>query len=267
MQDALVQSEKLASVGQLAAGMAHEINNPLGGILQSVQVIQRRLAPDNQANLEAAQKNGCTLEAVRGYLADRKILEMIDNIDGSGKKAARIVSSLLDFSRKSVEYKTPEDVVRIMNDVVELVCSHNLHRGESHCREVEIVKDYRDETILVLGSRSELEHVLAHIMKNALQAMRTKTYEGDHPRLVLRAFTRDGSAFLEIEDNGPGMDAMVRKHVFEPFFTTKSPGEGTGLGLSVSYYIITQHHEGGMAVESTPGEGTTFIVRIPLCPQ
>lgn len=264
MQDVLVQSEKLASVGQLAAGMAHEINNPLGGILQSVQVIQRRLEPQRQPNLDAAREVGCDVDAVRAYLAQRRILEMLENIESAGRKAAKVVAHLLEFSRKSSESRAREDLVRIMDEAM-AACSRQ--GGGDLLREVEIVKDYRDGALPVLGSRGELEQVLVSIIKNAAQAMRGKNYGEGRPRLTLRAFEREGSAFLEIEDNGPGMDAAVRKHVFDPFFTTKRPGEGTGLGLSVAYYIVTHNHEGGMAVESTPGEGTTFTVRIPLSPQ
>ena len=267
MQDALLQSEKLASVGQLAAGMAHEINNPLSGILQSVQVIQRKLDPQRQPNLDAARETGCDLESVRAYLAQRRILEMLENIDGSGRKAAKVVAHLLEFSRKSSENKSREDLIRIMDDAVEVCGAWSRKGGGDFLRDVEIVKDYRGGALPVLGSRLELEQVLVIIMKNAAQAMQGKAYGEGRPRLILRAFERDGSAFLEIEDNGPGMDAAVRKHVFDPFFTTKRPGEGTGLGLSVAYYIVTNNHEGGMAVESTPGEGTTFTVRIPLSPQ
>ncbi|MFP5222621.1 MAG: two-component system sensor histidine kinase NtrB [Acidobacteriota bacterium] len=266
MQDALVQSEKLASVGQLAAGMAHEINNPLGGILQSVQVIQRRLDPQRQPNRDAALETGCDLSSVREYLTQRRILEMLDNIDSSGRKAAQIVANLLEFSRKSSEHRRREDLLRIMDDAVDACGAWCRQNGGDMQRDVEIVKDYRGEALVVLGSKLELEQVLVSIMKNAVQAMRGKTYAQGRPRLTLRAFKRDGSAFLEIEDNGPGMDMAVRKHVFDPFFTTKRPGEGTGLGLSVAYYIIT-NHEGGMAVESTPGVGTTFTVRIPLSQQ
>jgi len=267
MQDALVQSEKLASVGQLAAGMAHEINNPLGGILQSVQVIQRRLDPQRQPNLDAAREVGCGIDSVRAYLAQRRILEMLDNIDGAGRKAAKVVAHLLEFSRKSSENRTREDLIRIMDDAVAVCGVWSVQGGGDLLRDVEIVKDYRNSALPVLGSRGELEQVLVIIIKNAAQAMQGKSYGERRPRLTLRAFEREGSAFLEIEDNGPGMDAAVRKHVFDPFFTTKRPGEGTGLGLSVAYYIVTNNHEGGMAVESTPGEGTTFTVRIPLSPQ
>lgn len=268
MEEALIQSEKLASVGQLAAGMAHEINNPLGGILQSVQVIRRRLDPALQPNLEAARTNGCTLDAIQGYLEERRILEMLDNIDGAGRKAAGVISIMLEFSRKSSEYMTQEDVVSLLNNAVELSGKHFPQSGELSFSNVEVVKDYQDDAIFVSCSRTELEQVLVNIMKNAVQAMHAKEYaNGEKPRLALRAFQRDGSAFLEIGDNGPGMDAAVRKHVFDPFFTTKSPGEGTGLGLSVSYYIVTHNHGGSIEVESTPGVGTTFTVRIPLSPQ
>lgn len=264
MQEALVQSEKLASVGQLAAGMAHEINNPLGGVLQSIQVIQRRLDFARQANLDAADRVGCSLNMIRAYLEDRNIMDMLDNINQSGKRAAKIVSTMLEFSRKSTEYKTQEDMLKILDDALELSGKYFRQDGEHAFKNVEIVKEYREDSILVFGSKTELEQVLVNIMKNAIQAMYGKSYGEDRPRLVLRAFQRDGNAFIEIEDNGPGMDAAVKNHIFDPFYTTKQPGQGTGLGLSVSYYIITHNHMGSIEVDSTPGKGTTFTIRVPL---
>ncbi len=110
----------------------------------------------------------------------------------------------------------------------------------------------------------EISQVVLNLLKNAAQAMGGRRGRDEAPRIILRT-RRDGDmARIEVEDNGPGMDETIRERIFEPFFTTKGPGAGTGLGLSVSYFIITENHGGELTVESLPGHGTTFIIRLPL---
>jgi signal transduction histidine kinase len=111
---------------------------------------------------------------------------------------------------------------------------------------------------------TEIEQVMLNLLKNAAQAMAEKVSGGMHPRITLRLRHDGDTARIEVEDNGPGMDEKHRKRVFEPFFTTKEVGTGTGLGLSVSYFIVTSNHKGRMAVESEPGRGARFIIELPL---
>ncbi|MCP5047672.1 MAG: hypothetical protein GY940_10905 [bacterium] len=122
---------------------------------------------------------------------------------------------------------------------------------------------------------TKIQQVLLNLLKNGAEAMNEKltnersTGSGefhDNPRFILRVAPENNMARIEVEDNGPGMDETIRKRIFEPFFTTKDVGRGTGLGLSVSYFIITENHGGTMTVESSPGKGATFIIRVPFKP-
>jgi signal transduction histidine kinase len=129
--------------------------------------------------------------------------------------------------------------------------------------QVEIVRDFDPQLEWVVCDQTEIEQVFLNLIKNAAQAMG----QGNNPlphRIILRTRKEADYARIEVEDNGPGMDEQTRRRVFEPFFTTKAVGLGTGLGLSVSYFMITEQHKGMIDVTSSPGEGTCFTVRLPL---
>ncbi|KAF0235041.1 MAG: PAS/PAC sensor signal transduction histidine [Desulfovibrionaceae bacterium] len=270
VEEVMVQTEKMMSVGGLAAGMAHEINNPLGGILQSVQIIKRRLSPDIPRNDEAAGELGLKLADVLRYLESREIPTFVDAIQDSGVRAAHIVSNMLEFSRFSESKRTPANLAGVLDKAVELASNDYDLKKRFDFRRVKIVREYDQNLPEVRCSRTELEQVIFNLVKNAAQAMAGVGATGsdeaapDAPHITLR-LTREGDfARIEVEDNGPGMSEEVRRRVFEPFYTTKPPGDGTGLGLSVSYFIITSNHKGTIEVESHPGRGTKFIIRLPL---
>jgi signal transduction histidine kinase len=130
-------------------------------------------------------------------------------------------------------------------------------------RQIEIIRDYDPTAGTVPCDRTEIEQVFLNVIKNATQAMADAAKAPPH-RITLRTRHEAQRVCVEIEDNGPGMDARTCKRVFEPFFTTKPVGIGTGLGLSVSYFIVTEHHGGTIAVSSTPGQGTCFVICLPL---
>jgi signal transduction histidine kinase/sensor domain CHASE-containing protein len=262
MEEVVLQTEKMLSVGGLAAGMAHEINNPLGGILQSVQIIKRRLEPGLPANEHAAGATGCPLDTVNAYLNERGIPSFLEAIQESGSRAARIVSNILEFSRRSESKMAPCDLPELMEKALELASS-DYDLGRKHdLRLIEVVREFDPSLPPVRCTRTEIEQVALNLIRNAAQALAGRP----SPRITLRLAPEGDHARLEVEDNGPGMAEGVRKRAFEPFFTTKPPGLGTGLGLSVSYFIITQNHGGTMRVESEPGKGARFIARIPMSP-
>jgi len=271
VEEVMVQTEKMMSVGGLAAGMAHEINNPLGGILQSVQIIKRRLSPDIPRNDEAAGELGLKLADVLRYLESREIPTFVDAIQDSGVRAAHIVSNMLEFSRFSESKRTPAHLDGVLDKAVELASNDYDLKKRFDFRRVRIVREFDPELPQVRCTRTELEQVIFNLVKNAAQAMAgvgaaaTDGEAGPDTPLITLRLARDGDfARIEVEDNGPGMNEEVRKRVFEPFYTTKPPGEGTGLGLSVSYFIITSNHKGTIEVDSHPGRGTRFIIRLPL---
>ncbi len=263
MEELMVQSEKMLSVGGLAAGMAHEINNPLGAILHNVQNIRRRLSPDLAKNLEAAEQVGVGLEAVNGYLRAREVPTLLDGIQQAGSRAAKIVSHMLSFSRLSNRQLAPCHLPVLIDQAVEIAGNDfDLAEGFDF-KSIAIVRDFDPRLGPVPATANELEQVLLNLLKNAAQAIhqREDDVEG---RIQLRTRLNPPWAEIQVEDNGGGMPENVRKRIFEPFFTTKEVGQGTGLGLSVSYFIVTNNHKGQMEVHSKPGHGTCFTLRLPL---
>ncbi|GAB6035599.1 hypothetical protein JCM15519_01580 [Fundidesulfovibrio butyratiphilus] len=262
MEEICIQTEKLESVGGLAAGLAHEINNPLGGILQSVQVVRRRLEPDMLANKAAAAKAGCNMDAIIQYMEVREIPELLHNIDDAGRRAAAIVATLLDFSRKSSSPPGAQDVHVPLEKALSVCLNDYDLKEKFNFPGITIVRDYDEHLPLAPMNAGEMEQVFVNLLRNAAQAMcEAKTSD---PRLTLRTRREAGCVRVEIIDNGPGIDKAHKRKIFEPFFTTRQPGEGRGLGLSVTYYIVTANHGGQMEVESRPGQGSKFIIRLPL---
>lgn len=262
VEELMIQTEKMMSVGGLATGMAHELNNPIGGMLQGIQTVQRRLSPDLRLNLEPAKKYGIDLNNLQLYLKERDIFSFFNGIIESGKKASQIISNMLQFSRKSESEMTLINLSELLENVLELAGKDYDLKKKFDFRNFKIIKEFQANMPLVSCTAMELEQVILNLLSNAAWAMTHANI--NNPQITLRLQVDQDTAKIEVEDNGPGMDKEIRKRIFEPFFTTKPVGEGTGLGLSVSYMIITNNQKGTMKVDSTPGQGTRFIIRLPL---
>lgn len=263
MEEMMMQAEKMVSVGNLAAGMAHEINNPLGAILQGAQNVERRVSPALPMNAEVARACGTDLATIRTYLEQRDILRFMTGIRESAQRAADIVKNMLQFSRRSSLELIPEDVNVIIDQTIELAEQDYDLKKNFNFRRLEIVREFDADLPLIPMVGAEMQQVFFNIFRNAAEAM-LATPECIAPRLILRAQQTRNWVRIEIEDNGPGMDRETRRQIFEPFFTTKEVGAGTGLGLAVAYMIVANHHGGTLAVESALGEGARFIIRLPL---
>ncbi|MDA8136207.1 MAG: ATP-binding protein [Desulfobacteraceae bacterium] len=268
LEEMMVQSEKMLSVGGLAAGMAHEINNPLAGIIQTAGVMKNRLTDLNMpANQRAAQDIGISMDGIRAFMDKREILSMIEAVNESGRRVAEIVNNMLSFARKADARFSSHDPRQLLDKILELAATEYDLKKQYDFKTIKIVKEYEDHLPMLPCEGAKIQQVILNLLRNGAQAMQ-EANPGKHaqPCFILRLYTEKTRKMLtmEIEDNGPGMDEAVCKRVFEPFFTTKPPGVGTGLGLSVSYFIITQNHGGTMDVKSVPGKGTTFIIRLPL---
>ncbi|MBF0494051.1 MAG: PAS domain S-box protein [Candidatus Omnitrophica bacterium] len=232
-KDLLVQSEKLASLGEFTAGIAHELNNPLAGIL-----------------LLAGHYLGLKSSSDAEYEDLKQIIQ-------AGERMAEIVRGLLDFSRPSSGEMVPVSC----NDVIEVVMIFGQKTMIN--KNIDVQKNYEKNLPVVMGDKSRLQQVVINIISNARDAVRRDGLL----KIYTRTVTVEGKRFVEMEfkDNGVGITDENMKKVFDPFFTTKRPGKGTGLGLSVAYSIIKEHN-GEISVESPPvGEkrGTTFRIRIP----
>jgi PAS domain S-box-containing protein len=264
MEDTMVQTEKMLSVGGLAAGMAHEINNPLSGILQSAQNIARRIDPALEKNNQVAARWGTNLESIRGYLEARGILRFLEGIRQSGERASTTVADMLHFSRPSDARRVPTALDALLDKTVALAAHDYDLRKKYDFRDIEIRRDFAEDLPPVPCVATEIGQVILNLLRNASQALGAQQPAGQKPRITLRLRGEAEGVRIEVEDNGPGMDEETRKRVFEPFFTTKDVGVGTGLGLSVSYFIVTSHHQGTMTVDSAPGQGARFVIGLPL---
>jgi len=263
LEEVMIQSEKMMSVGRLAAGMAHEINNPLAGILQSMQVITNRLSPDFAKNRSAAERAGIDLPSINEYMQLRQIDLLIGSVIESGNRAAHIVNSMLSFSRKSTAEKTNIDLPKLMDETIELAANDYDLKKSYDFRHIVIERDYEADLPQIYCEQNEIQQVIINLLKNGAQAMAVERDERSS-QFTIR-IRRDGPQLcFQIEDNGPGISDESSKHIFEPFYTTKGIGEGTGLGLSVSYFIVTENHAGNMWVKPTPGGGACFVVCLPI---
>lgn len=260
IEEVLVQSEKMLSVGSLAAGIAHEINNPLASILQNVQVLDQRLSPALKKNRQVAEQLGINIEQVAEYAQQRGFGQMIKSIADAGQRAARIIENMLNFSRKSTSNFLPCAVTELMEKTIELAASDYDMKHHFDFRAINLVRDYQPVPQVPCES-SQIQQVILNLLKNAAQALGSKP---ENPEIKVRIFLQEDQVCLQIEDNGDGMDDETRRRIFEPFFTTKDVGYGPGLGLSVSYFLITENHKGSLTVTSKPGEGTCFSIFLPI---
>jgi len=273
IEEMMIQSEKMLTVGGLAAGMAHEINNPLAGIIQNIQVISNRLDKNFQKNIQVAQECGISMESIHNYHEKREIFSMMDSVTEAGRRAAKIVDNMLSFSRKSDTYFTPHDLRKLLDKTIELASNDYDLKRKYDFRQIEIIRDYDPNLPEILCDASQVQQVFLNLLKNGAHSMseRRKNEEKnlqpvEKSHFIFRIQTdfNDQIASIEIEDNGTGMEENILKRIFEPFFTTKTLGIGTGLGLSVSHFIITQNHGGTMKVNSEPGKGTKFLISLPF---
>jgi two-component system NtrC family sensor kinase len=243
-QTQLVQSEKMSAIGELAAGVAHELNNPMGGILGYAQFALEKMSKATPDSVTAKD-----IEAQRKYLSD---------IEQQARRCRSIIRNLLKFSRSSGNKEWEEfDLRSILEDTISLI-QHQLDLGN-----IELATDFAKDLPNLKGNASELQQVFTNLLLNALHAMP----DGGEIRLMTRLSPQlgefSGCVEVVIEDTGSGIESDHLTKIFEPFFTTKDKEKGTGLGLSISYGIVKEHG-GDIAVESKRGEGTKFTVVLPL---
>jgi signal transduction histidine kinase len=274
-QAQLVQSEKMSSLGQLVAGVAHEINNPVNFIagnlnhaknythdlIHLLQLYQQH-CPQPDADVQTAAESidlDFLLEDLPKLLASMKV---------GTERIREIVLSLRNFSRMDEAEMKVVDIHEGIDSTL-MILQHRL-KGTYECPPIEVMKHYGDLP-LVECYAGQLNQVFMNILSNALDAIE----ERDHPRSLqktqqpgqIQIYTEQKDANevrIRIADNGLGMPERVRRRLFDPFFTTKTVGKGTGLGLSISYQIVTEKHGGSLQCVSTPGQGAEFIIAIPI---
>ena len=225
----LIQTEKLASLGKLAAGIAHEINNPLGGILIYSHLLLEDLEKTNPH------------------------YENLEKIVKETTRCKDIVKGLLEFARPKEPEATSTDVNELLQKSLSLIESQSLFQN------IRVVRDYAENLPRIVADSSQLQQVFMNIILNAADAMQG---EG---RLILKTYVdeKGENLYIDFKDTGPGIKEEDKQKIFDPFYTTKEVGHGTGLGLSISYSIIRKH-QGTISVESTYGKGVTFTIKLPV---
>jgi len=234
-------------------------------MIQNADVLANRLVEkiDMPANLKAAKDAGISMDALKRFMEERNIPRLVKAIHESGHRVSEIVNNMLSFARKSDGRFSSHRLEDLMDKTLDLAAGDFDIKKRHDFKKIEIIKNYDLHIPPVICEASMIRQVLLNIIRNAAYAMQTANIS--NPVLTVTTYFDGGRklACLEIADNGPGMDEKTRERVFEPFFTTKPLGVGTGLGLSVSYFIITEHHKGEMTVESSPGSGARFLIRLP----
>jgi len=262
-QNTIIRNEKMNSVGILATGLAHELNNPLGAILQGVQNVHRRLDPALPKNKEVAEQCDVDLEKIFIYLQKRDIISFLTVIIVVGERATQIVKNVLKFNRQDEAVMRPINIHKVIDETVEFLGNDYELKKFMDFKKIEIVKNYDKNLTSLPCFGVEMEQAILHVLKNSAFAL-TK-FSGDKvPKIVISTQVKEETALLIFNDNGPGMDANSKLHAFEPFFTTREVGQGMGLGLAISYFIVVEKHHGEIEIESDPGKGATIIFRLPL---
>lgn len=268
-QSQLVDAEKMASLGQLTAGIAHEINNPINFVASNVKPLKRDIEDivtfldkynelkDANGSLEEklAEVEELKEELDVDFLVDEMNL-LLKGIDEGAIRTAEIVKGLRNFSRLDEDDSKKADINVGINST--LVLLNNAIQKE----EVKLVKNFAElEEIECFPGK--LNQLFMNIMNNAIQALEGNPQNGKEKELTVSTFEQDEHVIVSIKDNGSGMDEETKNRIFEPFFTTKDVGKGTGLGLSIVYRII-ESHNGSISVNSEIGKGTEFLIKIPM---
>ncbi|MGI4863962.1 MAG: sensor histidine kinase [Janthinobacterium lividum] len=258
-QAQLIQAEKMASLGELTAGIAHEIQNPLNFVNNFSEVSAELL--DELADEQAKPAPNADLEAE--LLTD--LNQNLQKIRQHGQRAAGIVRGMLEHSRASTGERTLTDLNALCDECLRLAY-HGL-RAKDKTFNATLKTDFAPVLPLVEAVSQDLSRVLLNLFTNAFYAVRQRQQAaepGYAPTVSVRTERAGDEVLVRVRDNGTGIPEAVRQKIFQPFFTTKPSGEGTGLGLSLAHDIIVQGHEGALEVTSQEGEYTEFVVRLPF---
>jgi signal transduction histidine kinase len=247
----------MASLGELTAGIAHEIQNPLNFV-------------NNFSDLNQELLDDLRLELQKGDIREAAALaanlkENEAKINMHGKRADSIVKSMLQHSRAGGSTKEKTDLNKLVDEYVRL--AYHGFRAKAKDFNVELDFDLDPNAGSISIVKQDIGRVLLNLLNNAFYAIRLRSQkEGDtfKPRVGIKTKREQNGIVLTVQDNGPGIPSSLKEKIFQPFFTNKPAGDGTGLGLSLSYDIVTKGHGGVLDYQSTEGEGATFNVRLPL---
>lgn len=271
----MVQSEKMASLGNLVAGVAHEINNPIGFLNGSirnakdyVQDLFAYLALYQQHHPNAAAPVQDKAEDIDLEFLTEDLPKLLNSMQGATERIRSISTSLRTFSRADTEHKVSTDLHEGIDSTL-LILKYRLKANEFRPA-IQVIKEYGD-LLPIECFPGQLNQVFMNILANAIDTFdeiaQTRTFvelEAHPQKIWIRTTQSANHAQIEIQDNGQGMTEEVKARIFDHLFTTKGVGKGTGLGLAIAQQIVVEKHGGTIEVDSTPGEGTTFVIHLPI---
>ncbi|HAN09915.1 MAG TPA: hybrid sensor histidine kinase/response regulator [Clostridiales bacterium] len=283
----IIQKEKLVAIGELAAGIAHEINNPVGYVQSNVQTLKkyvdiiRNLSKEYEILINDFFVES-TIEKIQRVLSEeeKEIITKLQNMDVQKERmkydfiisdldelfkesfdgldrVTEIVQSLKNFARQDkINLIKPEDITKIMDETLIIAKNESKYY-------VDIYKEYEENLPEVGCIRNQIVQVFLNIIINAIQAIKTQG-KSEKGNLYIKIYKDQDNIVCSIKDDGPGIGDSIKSNIFDPFFTTKDVGEGTGLGLSISYDLIVNKHKGEIILNTELGKGTNFIIKIPI---
>ncbi|MCB0462689.1 MAG: GHKL domain-containing protein [Flavobacteriaceae bacterium] len=257
-QSQLIQSEKMASLGELTAGIAHEIQNPLN-FVNNFSEVSKELLDEMLEEIE----NG-DMEEVKAIMDD--VVQNLEKINHHGKRADGIVKGMLQHSRASGSQKEPTDINALADEYLRLAY-HGL-RAKDKSFNATLITDFDDTLEKVNVIPQDIGRVVLNLLTNAFYAVSEKKNQNNiedfEPTVSITTKKDSNKVNISVKDNGNGIPKHVIEKIYQPFFTTKPTGQGTGLGLSMSYDIVTKGHGGELKVNTKQGMGTEFIIKLPI---
>ena len=264
LKEQLQKQEKLASLGILSAGIAHEIQNPLNFVINFSKMSDKLLkdlteiVEDNEENISEEDR-----EDLEDIVADLK--ENLGKIVEHGERAISIIRGILLVSRGKEGEFLPTDICKLVKEYVWL--SYHAMRANHKNFNIAIHEQYEEGIPMMMVIPQDLSRAILNLMNNASYAVWQKSEnasEDYHPEISISVTTADGNVVITLSDNGEGMNEETKQRLFENFFTTKPIGQGTGLGMNITRDIIENRHGGKITFDSKEGEGTTFVLCIPI---
>lgn len=265
LEQRVLQTEKMHSLDGLAAGIAHEVNNPLSAIINGIQNIKRRLEVDRPANTSVADELNLNLETVNDYLHRREISFFLDSIEEGAFRASNIVSNMLKFSKPSGYSREPCDINQLLEQSINFAIKDFELHDDGSFKTTAIEANLAKNLPRVKALPVELQQVFVNLLQNAQQAIvarkatEDESYKG---KITLETRLEGEKVVVCIGDNGIGMSDEVARKAFDPYFTTRLHSGGTGLGLSTVYRIINTLLGGEVEIRSTENHGTQFLITL-----
>ena len=263
LQQQLKEQEKLAALGMLSAGIAHEIQNPLNFVINFSKMSDKLLndlveiVDDNKDKLDDGDR-----EETEDIVADLK--KNLNKIIEHGERAIKIIQGILLVSRGKEDEFVPSDICRIVKEYVWL--SYHAMRAKDKTFNVSIHEEYEEGIPLLMIIPQDISRAILNLMNNACYTVWKKSQENSdyQPKIDVSVHTNEGMVVIKLADNGEGMTDEVKQRLYENFFTTKPIGQGTGLGMSLTRDIVEKKHEGKLSFETEEGQGTSFTITIPI---